>query len=410
MSDYDVFVGIDWGTQRHAVCVLDATGAVVDTLSVPHSGAGMAQLVERLRALSRDASRIAVGIEIPRAPVVDALLAHGCHVYAINPKQVDRFRDRYTVAGAKDDARDARVVGDALRTDRPAFRRLRAEDPRLIQLREVSRIHEELVQEHTRLANQLRELLLRFYPQALTLCPAADEAWLWTLLDRAPRPAAAARLRVSALRAVLAEHRIRRITAEDLQRTLSAPPLPVAPGSAEAAAEHVALLVPRLRLVHAQRAHCDRRLESLLTALAAPEAEPERAEHRDVTILRSLPGVGRVVAATMLAEAAPPLAARDYQTLRAHAGVAPVTRQSGNARWVLMRRACNTRLRTAVFHWAGNSIRFDERCRAHYDRLRQRHGHARALRGVADRLLRVLIAMLTAGTLYDPGHRGAIAA
>lgn len=401
MPDYDFFVGIDWGTQAHEVCVLDAAGRVIAVTSVAHSGPGVAQLLERLRQLTVPAARIAVAIETPRAALVDALLSEGCHVFAVNPKQLDRFRDRHSVAGAKDDRRDAFVSAAALRTDRWAFRRLAAEDPQLLELRELSRMHDELVQEHLRLASRLREQLLRFYPQALALCPAADQPWLWTVLARVPTPAAAARVRVGTLRAILADQRIRRFTAEELHGALTTAPLPVAPGTAVAAGAHVALLLPRLRLVHDQQGQCERRLETLLTSLATAAGAADPPEHRDVTVLRSLPGVGRVVAATMLAEASGPLAARDYQTLRAHAGVAPVTRQSGKTRSVGMRRSCNRRLRTAVFHWASNSIRLDPHCRTQYDRLRQRHRHARALRGVADRLLRILVAMLTHGTVYD---------
>jgi transposase len=191
---------------------------------------------------------------------------------------------------------------------------------------------------------------------------------------------------------------------------LQAPPLPVAAGTGAAAAEHVALLLPRLQLVHAQRTHCEQRLERLLTLLATPAAGAEQSKHRDVTVLRSFPGLGRLVAATMLAEASRPLAARDYQTMRAHAGSAPVTRQSGKTRLVSMRRSCNGRLRAAVFHWARNAIRLDPHWRAHYQRLRHRHSHARALRGVGDRLLSVLIHMLTTGTLYDPTRRRQAAA
>jgi transposase len=61
-----------------------------------------------------------------------------------------------------------------------------------------------------------------------------------------------------------------------------------------------------------------------------------------------LPGVGRVVAATVLAEAAEALAERDYQTLRAHGGIAPVTRKSGKKLSVSMRYGCNPRLRNAL--------------------------------------------------------------
>jgi transposase len=410
MPDYDLYVGVDWATQAHQVQLVDPEGQRLEELSVPHSGAGLAALLARLRQRVGDPARIAVAIEVPYGAVVDALLADGCHVYAINPKQWDRFRDRHTVAGAKDDRRDAFVGADALRTDRGAFRRLHGEDPRLLQLREVSRLHAELGEERGRLTNRLREQLWRYYPQLLALSPAADEPWLWAVLEQAPTPAQGRRLTLSAVRALLARHRIRRLTAEAVRAALHEPELPRAAGAAEAAREHVGLLLPRLHLIHEQRTHCDRRLEVLLQALAQPPGEPEPDEHRDVTILRSLPGVGRVVAATMLAEASRPLAARDYQSLRAHAGVAPVTRQSGKSRFVCMRRSCNGRLRGAVFHWARNSIRLDSHARAHYQRLRERHGHARALRSVADRLLGVLIAMLTARTLYDPDRRAVLAA
>lgn len=401
-ADDPLYVGIDWGTQKHHVCCVDGAGQRVAERQVPHSGAGLATLVAELSQQAASPERIFVALEVPRGALVDALLAYGCRVFAVNPKQLDRFRDRHTVAGAKDDRRDAWVLADALRTDRAAFRELQPEEPRLVPLREVSRLHTELVTEFLRLTNRLRDQLLRFYPQALTLCPAANEPWLWTLLERAPTPAVAHKLRPNTLRALLGEHRIRRFSGDELHVVLQAPALPVTAATVAAAAEHVSFLLPRLALVHEQRARCERRLEVLLDALTAG-GEPQ--EHRDVTILRSLPGVGRVVAATMLAEAWQPLAARDYQTLRAHAGTAPVTRQSGKTRIVSMRRSCNGRLREAVFQWARNSIRLDPRCRVHYQRLRQRHNHARALRGVADRLLGMLVAMLIDGTLYDSTQR-----
>jgi transposase len=398
MPDYDWYVGIDWGGERHQVAILDVTGARVAEHVVAHSGAGLASLVEHLARLGGDPSRVAVAIEVPRGPVVDTLLTHGYHVFALNPKQLDRFRDRYTVAGAKDDRRDALVAASALRTDRAAFRQLQPEDPQVIRLRELSRTYDELIGEERRLANQLREQLWRYYPQALAHCPGADEAWLWDLLHEAPTPTHAQRLTRPALRSLLARHRLRRITGEMLYEALHARSVTLTPGTAEAAAEHVELLLPRLQLVREQRQRSERRMDALLDALE------ERQEHRDVTILRSLPGVGRVVAATMLAEAWGLLAARDYQSLRAQSGVAPITKQSGKQRLVLMRRSCNRRLRTALFHWARNSVRLDPRCRAHYQHLRQRHNQARALRSVGNHLLAVLVAMLRSGTTYDVNH------
>jgi transposase len=403
MADYDWYVGIDWGSERHQVVILDATGRRVAEYQVAHSGAGLDSLVAQLAKLGAEAGRVAVAIEVPRGAVVETLLAQGYPVFALNPKQLDRFRGRYTVAGAKDDRRDALVAASALRTDRPAFRALQPDEPEIIRVRELSRTYEELVGEERRLANQLREQLWRYFPQALAHCPGADEPWLWEVLQEAPTPRQAQRLTRAALRARLARHRLRRLTGDELYEALQARSVTRLPGAEEAAAEHVELLLPRLQLVHEQRQRCERRLETLLDALSRPSEG--RQEHRDVTILRSLPGVGKVVAGTMLAEAWSLLATRDYQSLRAQSGVAPITKQSGKQRVVLMRRSCNYRLRTALFHWARNSVQVDPRCRAQYQRLRQRHGPARALRSVANSLLAMLIAMLRSGTIYDATRR-----
>jgi transposase len=402
-SEYLYRVGIDWASQQHQVCIVDREGnRTQDT--VPHTSGGLAALAEQLTALSPEApERVAVAIEVPRGPVVETLLERGLHVFALNPKQLDRFRDRHTVAGAKDDRRDAWVLADSLRTDQPSFRRVHVDDPLIIELRELSRLDDDLREELSRLSNRLREQLQRCWPDLLALCPAAEEPWFWALLDQAlaPRPKS---LALKAVNAVLKVHRIRRLTAETVHAALQIPPLRVASGTIDAVSAHIGVLLPRLRLVREQRHRTvGARIDAVLAALAQ---EDVIGEHRDVTILRSLPGVGRLVTATVLAEASRLLAERDYQTLRAHTGAAPVTRKSGKQATVITRLACNGRLRNAIYHWARVSVQVDAHCRAHYDRLRQRgHAHARALRGVVDRSLAVLMAMLTNRTLYDPARR-----
>ena len=352
MTTYRWFVGIDWATQEHRVVVVDSERRVVLDRAVRHDAVALERLATDLSDLAHGVpSDVAVALETPRGAVVDTLLARGFHVFAINPKQVDRFRDRYTVAGAKDDRRDATVLATCLVTDEAAFRRLEPEHPLVIELRELSRLEEDLQQETSRLTNRLREQLHRYFPQLLQLVPAADEPWLWALLERAPTPSAAAQLPRAAIRTILTRYRIRRVDADAVRAVLRAPALPVAPGTVQAAQRQLTVLLPRLRLVHQQRAECATLIEGLLEQLA------DQQEHRDVPILRSLPGVGRVVAATMLAEAGRLLAARDYHGLRTHAGVAPITKQSGKHRIVQIRHACNHRMRTAAHHWGQAAIR-----------------------------------------------------
>jgi len=401
-SAYQIFVGIDWGNQTHQVVVLDAARRPVDERVVAHDGLALQTLARWVAGLAPPGT-VAVAIEVPHGAVVDTLLEHGVPVYALNPRQMDRFRDRFTAAGAKDDRRDAQVLAAALLTDQPAFRRLQPDDPVVVQLRELTRMAAEVQEDIRRLANRLREQLLRFYPQALALCPAADEPWFWTLLALLPTPAAAARRRRGTVATLLREHRIRRVTADEVLTVLRRPPLTVAPGTIDAATAHIALLLPRLDLAAAQRRACAAQLDTLLATLAALG---EQQGHRDVTILRSFPGVGRTVAATMLAEASQLLATRDYHRLRAYGGAAPVTRQSGTRRSVHMRYACNQRLRNALYYWAFIAARHDPVTRQHYQLLRARgQSQGRALRGVVDRLLLILIAMLRTQTLYDAGRR-----
>jgi Transposase len=116
-------------------------------------------------------------------PLVEALLERGFRVYGINPKQLDRFRDRFTVAGAKDDRRDAHVLGDSLRTDRHAFRRLSNDEPVIVKLREWSGMADDLQQERARLASRMREQLWRYYRQMLDLADDLAADWfldLWS--------------------------------------------------------------------------------------------------------------------------------------------------------------------------------------------------------------------------------------
>jgi transposase len=163
--------------------------------------------------------------------------------------------------------------------------------------------------------------------------------------------------------------------------------------------------------VNRQIKEAHRQLDTLTARLVAPDSGGETGAgqssgQRDVEILRSLAGVGRIVLATLLAEAWAALQRRDYHALRSLCGVAPVTRRSGKHCEVVMRQACNMRLRCAVYHWARVAIQHDELSRARYKALRQRgKSHGGALRTVADRLLAVACARLTKQTDFDPNYR-----
>jgi transposase len=405
------YAGVDWATQKHDVCLVDPVGRVLAERAFDADAAGLAAMAEWLVSKAGvPPERIYVSIEVPHGVVVETLLERGFAVHSINPKQLDRFRDRFTVAGTKDDRLDARVLADSLRTDVRAFRRLRNDDPDVIQLREWSRMAADLKHEDNALCNKARQQLLRFFPQMLELTEDVGEPMILALLEAVPTPADAHRRRQSTIQQILRENRIRRWTANGVLKILRKPAVTVAPGTVEAATGHLRLLTERIRLVRGQIAECEGHLKAICERL--PDGDSSEAEGRnngpsDVTILLSLPGVAWIVLATLLAEASRPLRERDYQAARTLAGIAPVTRRSGKRKsgpWVVaMRYACNPHLRNAMYHWGKAASQHDPVWKAQYAAARARgQSHGRACRGIADRLLRIAVAMLKARTLYDP--------
>ena len=299
------FVGVDWGSQTHQACVIDVAGKLLGERAFEHGGQGLSEMADWVVSFAAGAAdQVGVAIETPRGPVVESLMERGFAVHAINPKQLDRFRDRLSPAGAKDDRRDARVLASALRTDPHCLRRLEPTDPAIVELREWSRISEELTRERTRQANRMREQLWRYYPQLLAATSDDIAApWALALWRRLPTPAAAQRVREATLAKLLQQHRIRRVDAATLRERLRAPAVRVAPGAAEAAAAHVRLVAERLVLINRQLGHARRQLDRLVHqfAEAAPaedpdapaETEPEPSPPPpDAAILLSLPGVG----------------------------------------------------------------------------------------------------------------------
>ncbi|MGI4755947.1 MAG: IS110 family transposase, partial [Janthinobacterium lividum] len=337
------FVGIDWGTQAHRVAVLNQDGRVIEQYDSAHSGEGLVALVNKLKQRTAcGPAPVAIGIEVAWGALVETLVESGFSLFSINPKQVDRFRDRFTVAGAKDDARDALVLASSLRTDRPSYKRVEIDRPELLRLRELSRFEDELKIELRRATNRLWQQLHRYYPQMLTISPAADDRLMWDLLTVVPTPAKGARISSLRVQRILKANRIRKLSADEVISALKTAPLALAPGAAEAACEHVLLLLPQVKLLDAQLLAIGNRIKHLLSEMnEAPTGEDQPA--CDVEVILSVPGIGPAVAAALLTEASRPIRERDYKALRCYAGTAPVTRQSGKKKTVGMRYACSPR-------------------------------------------------------------------
>jgi len=416
------FVGVDLGSQEHAVAIVGADGRRLRELAIPANPLGILQL---LGVLGGAPGGVAVAVESPHNQLVEVLLDRQVPVWAINPKQLDRLRDRHTVAGSKNDRLDAYVLADSLRTDRPLFQPLAVDLPEVRALRELSRTLEELDKKRRQAANQLWQLLLGYFPGLLKLCSGADEPWLWELLRLAPTPRRAGALSPATLAPLLRRHRITRVTAADLQRCLAEAVTGLPAAAETVCGQHARRLVEQLVLFQAQLKEVTQQIEKTVPkpkpgepadpspppapAAAADSSPPPAdepapdAEFRTICrLVASMKGIGPKTGATLIGEAYPALREGNYAALRGRCGVAPVTRQSGKKQVVLMRRACARRLRNAMHYAANVAVQQVPAWGSLYARIRSRGGsHSRALRQVADKMLKVLTAMIRTGTMFD---------
>jgi len=326
------FAGIDWGSASHQACVIDQGGFIAGEGVFDHTGKGLCEMAEwMLKVCGSAADNVAVLIEVNHGPVVEGLLERGFCVYSFNPKQLDRFRDRFSPSGAKDDRRDAQVLAEALRTDGRRMRGVKPQDPDITVLRELLRTREELVGERVHLVNRMRQLLWSYYPQFNEIIGCAVRPWLVELWELAPTPAAARKIRRARVQKLLKHHGIRRIGAEGVLKVLGSQEIALGEATVLSRVAHIETIVERMKIVDRQLGETGSLIEDTINIIASREDDRsgEEAKPGDIEILRSIPGVEMLVLGTLLGEAYELLCRRDYDSLRCFAGTAPVTRQVG---------------------------------------------------------------------------------
>jgi transposase len=160
-------VGIDWAETHHDVCVMDDEGRILARQRVAEGLAGVGRLHQLLAEHAHDPGEVVVGIETDRGLLVGWLVAAGYQVIAVNPRAVDRYRDRHGQSGAKSDSADAKVLADLVRTDRHNHRPVAGDSELAEAVKVLARSHQNLVWTRQRQVNQLRSTLREFYPGAL---------------------------------------------------------------------------------------------------------------------------------------------------------------------------------------------------------------------------------------------------
>ena len=370
--------GIDWAEGHHDVALLDEQGKVVARRRIDTGVAGFTDLLAVIAENGGGPDSTPVAIETEKNLIVVALARAGFTVYPINPRAAARYRERFYQSGRKSDAGDAAVLADIVRTDRHQHRVLPAITDEGLSVKVLARQHQEAIWALHQTTSRLRSVLLEFYPQALQAFPTLTHKAALAVLASASTPTQGRRLTVKQIVALL--HRVGRRNdpglAEKLHTTLSSPALTQSAPVEKALGVAVATLV------------------TIITTMTGAVGQLEAAmneqfdTHPSATILRSVPGLGPVLAARVLAEIGDdPNRFATAAGLRSFAGTAPVTRASGRSTYVKARKVRDKRLADACHWWAFATLTKSAGSRAHYDRRRAAGDtHNAALRNLANKL------------------------
>lgn len=306
--------------------------------------------MQQLHALIADhadckSDQVSVAIETDRGPWVTALVAAGYRVFAVNPRQAARFRERVAMSGAKSDAADAHALADMVRTDSHQLRQVAGDSELAEAIKLLAPAHQTLIWDRRRQVARLRAQLRDFFPAALAAFGedlAAGE--VLDLLKRAPDPDAAAKLSRSEILAALKRVGRKRLVNERAERI------------------HAGLSSEQSRLRAVLQRAYSITVRSLVGVIAALVEQIKTIEaelvkrlgwHPDATIYLSQPGMGEIVSGRVLGEFGDDRTRYvGAKARKNYAGTSPVTIASGSRSTVNARHVRNTRLIDALMRQA----------------------------------------------------------
>jgi transposase len=390
------YLGVDWADEFHQVWVSDREGKKVAEMKVVQNTEGMSDFGRWLN--ERKAKRIELwaAIEKPHGRIVDFLLDHGVVVYPINPKALDRARDRFRMSQSKSDAFDAYVLAEFIRTDHPHLRALQPNSEQAQELKMLTRDHYRLVRQKSRLLNQIKVTLKEYYPRPLEVFSDLETKIALDFLEQYPTPRDLADLRRRKWnRFAKREHHLGEQHCKELWEKLSQPQVAIPEHVVRAKAQLLSALVVQLKALLPAVQSYQEKVEDFFASMPAAK------------LTKTLPGGKTGTTVPMFWAELGDAKSRwqSYQHLQAEAGGVPVTIESGKSRVVQFRFACNKLLRYASYWFAFNSLNRCEWAKKYYrDQRAKGHNHPQALRALGAKWLKILFVMWRDDKPYDENY------
>ena len=390
------YLGVDWADQFHQVWVSDFDGKKVVEKKVTQNIDGLAEFGRWLDEQRAKPIELWAANEKPQGRIVDFLLDHGVEVYPVNPKALDRARDRFRMSRSKSDGFDAYVLAQFLRTDHGHLRALKPNSVQAQELKLLTRDQQRLGHQKTRLLNQLTATLKEYYSRPLEVFSDLETQIALDFLKQNPTPDDLSKLtRRQWNRFAKREHHLGAERAQELWEQLNQPQLTVPEHVVRAKAHLLRVLLGQLDPLRKAVKSYEERIKSFFGSMPAAE------------LLKGLPGAktGTIIA-TLWAELGDAKSRwESFRHLQAEAGVVPVTKTSGKSRVVQFRFSCNKIMRHAAYWLAFVSLNRSEWANHYYrDQRAKGHSHHQSLRALGAKWLKIIFVMWRDHKPYDENY------
>jgi Transposase/Transposase IS116/IS110/IS902 family len=390
------YLGVDWADEFDQVWVSDADGNKVAEMKVLQNAQGLSDFGRWLHERKAQGIELWAAIEKPHGRIVDFLLNHGVVVYPVNPKALDRARDRFRMSQSKSDSFDAYVLADFLRTDHARLRALEPDSAPAQELKIVTRDHQRLMRQKNRLLNQIEVTLKEYYSRPLEVFGDLETKIALDFLKAYPTPQALSKLnRRGWNRFAKRQHHLSEARANELWEKLNKAQLAVPEHVVRAKARLLAALVVQLEAALQAVKQYEEQIKGFFASMPAAD------------LVKTLPGgkSGTTVPIIWAELGDAKNRWESFRHLQAEAGVVPVTQSSGKSRFVQFRFACNKHLRHAIYWFSFNSLNRCEWANKYYrDQRAKGHSHPQALRALGAKWLKIIFVMWRDHKAYDENY------
>ena len=380
-SDCVAYIGIDWGDEKHAVCVVNRNGGIHKT-TIAHTPEEIAAWAEKVKA-QYDGRPVAVGIEQSKGAMFYALLEFDhLRLYPVNPAQATNYRKALYISGAKSDEIDAECLAMLVRDLGDRLRPWMADDPVTEKLARQCEFRRKAVNSRVKLVQQLLSSLKAYFPQAAEICGKMDTDYALNLLSKYPSLQAMQRAKPSTLKTWLKRTgRASKDTLDKLVAKIRAMrPLTKNKSIIEPHVMQVSYLVTQIKTLNEAIKKFEDEINKTFTM------------HEDASLFKGLPGAGKALAPRLaVAFGTDRKRFQNAAELQSLSGIAPVTKQSGNSKIVYRRWACPKFLLQTFHEFADQARRWSTWSRAFYQSLRQKGTkHNAAVRCLAFKWIRII--------------------